>query len=116
MCANQERFHGITQVGKQVPPVRDLHSLRGSQGSSIDIHRPTISTHDIHFWVGREPLANALCLPIGKQTNNLVRLQVHEDSAEALAAPPTPIVHPNNMHLAHLRQRDQVERGEHSGL
>src|SRR5258708_22188646 len=72
---------------------------------TIDIHLPTISAHDIHFRGCRQPLTNTLSLPISKQTNNLVRLQVHEDTAEALAAPPTPIVHPNNMHLANRHRR-----------
>ena len=31
----------------------------------------------------------SLCLPIGKQTNNVVRLQVHEDAPKALATKPS---------------------------
>jgi len=66
--------------------------------------------------VCRQPLANALCLAVGQQIHYLVRLQVHEDAAEALAAAPTPIVHPDDMHLADLRQRDEKERPEHGSI
>ncbi len=64
----------------------------------------------------RQPLANALGLAVGQQIHYLVRLQVHEDAAEALAAAPTPIVHPDDMHLADLRQRDEKERPKHGGI
>src|SRR5205085_1401390 len=56
VSANQELFHGITQIRKDVPPIRNLRCLRGSQSGSIDIHLPTIPTHDIHFRVGSQPL------------------------------------------------------------
>src|SRR6266566_1904995 len=116
MRANQERFHGITQVRKDVPPIGHLCCLRGSTGGSIDIRLPTISTHRVHFWVCSQPLAHALCLAIRKQINNFVRLQVHENAAEALATSPTPIVNPDDAHVAYLRQRNQEERAEHGGL
>ena len=87
------------------PVLPGVHAIRGP----IDRHSSTISIHDIHFLVCRQPLANALCLPISQQIHNLVRLQVHEDAAEALAAPPTPIVNPNDAHLADLRERNQKQ-------
>src|SRR5258708_4911178 len=33
--ANQERFHGITQIRKDVPPIRNLRCLRSPQSGSI---------------------------------------------------------------------------------
>jgi hypothetical protein len=116
LSANQERFHGIAQVRKKVPAISNLCGLGRSQGGPIDIAASTISTHDIHFRVCRQPLPNALCLAVGQQIHYLVRLQVHEDAAEALATPPTPIVHPDDMHLANRRQRDEKERPEHGGI
>src|SRR5437763_2582957 len=100
MSTNQERSYRITQIRKDMPAISDLCCLRGSQRGSIDIHSSTISTHDIHFRVCRQPLAHALCLAISQQIHNLVRLQVHKDAAEALAASPTPIVNSNDAHLA----------------
>src|SRR5436190_23313786 len=103
MSTDQERFYRISQVRENVPTICNLDRLRRSQCGRIDIDGSTISTHDIDFRVCSQPLANTLSLPIRKQTNNFVRLQIHKDSAEALAASPTPIINSNNMHLSNLR-------------
>ena len=90
--------------------------LEGLHGGSIDIRLPAISTHNINLRVCSQPLANALCLAIRKQINNFVRLQVHENAAKALATSPTPIVNPDDAHLANLRRRDEKERPEHGDI
>ena len=89
-----------------MPTINNLDRLRCSRGGCIEIDESSISTHNIHFWVPRQPLANTLSLSISKQINNLVRLQVHKDGAEALAASPAPIVNADNAHWPNLRQRD----------
>src|SRR5512135_1238433 len=99
-----------------MPAVGYLRCLRGSPCSSIDIGSPTISTHDLHFRVCSQPLLHALCFPIGQQIHNFVRLQVHEKSAKALATSPTPIVHPDDAHLANLRGWNQKQRTEDGDL
>src|SRR5437588_6166752 len=116
MSANQELFHRIAQVRNDVPPIRHLCCLRGSSGGSIDIRLPTFSTHNLHLWVGSQPPANALCFAISKQIHNFVRLQVHENAAKALATSPTPIVHPDDAHLANLWRREEKERPEHADI
>src|SRR5947209_17206075 len=116
MSANQELVHRIAQVRNDVPPIRHLCCLRGSRGGSIDRRLPTISTHHLHLWVGSQPPANALCFAISKQIHNFVRLQVHENAAKALATSPTPIVHPDDAHLANLWRREEKERPEHADI
>ena len=79
-------------------------------------HASTVPAHNFDFWVLGQPLLNALRLPISKQINNFVRLQVHHDTAKALAASLTPVIYPDDSHFAHLRQRNQEERAEHRGV
>src|SRR5260370_145450 len=105
MSTDQERFYRISQVRQNVPTISDLGCLGRSQCGRINIDGSTISTHDIDFRVCSQPLANTLSLPISKQINNFVCLQIHKDRAEALPATPTPIINPNNMHWPNLRQR-----------
>ena len=74
-------------------------------------HAPCVSEGQSHllWWY-------AICLPIGKQTNHLVRFQVHEYTAETLTAKPSPIVNPNNMHLTNLREGYQKEGPKHAAI
>jgi hypothetical protein len=116
LCANQERFHGFAQVRQQVPAVRDLRGLRGSPCGSIDIAASTVPTHDIHLRMGGQLALHALRFAIGQQIHNFVGLQIHEYTAEALAATPAPVIPPNDIDLAHRRHRDEKERPQQAGI
>src|SRR5450755_1893013 len=116
MSTNQELLYRIAQVREDVPPVCDLSRLGCALGGSIDIDSSPVSTDHIHFWVSSQPCSHALCLPVGQQIHNFVRLQVHKNTAEALAAPPTPIIHSDDSHLTNLGERNQKQGPEHGRI
>src|SRR6266699_4693464 len=51
-------------------------------------------------------------LPLDKDSKK----QVHENAAKALATSPSPIVHPDDAHLANLWRREEKERPEHADI
>src|SRR5437588_1140558 len=83
---------------------------------SINRDASTIPAYHLNFRMRGHPPLHALRLAISQQVDNFVRLQVDENTAEALAAPPTPIVHSDDSHMAILRPRKQKQRPEHGSV
>src|SRR5258708_38608162 len=81
----------------------------------MDIAAATVPTHDTPLRMCGQPPLSALRFSVGKQIPNFVGLQIHENTAEAFAATPAPVVHPDDIYLAHWH-RTGTRKSDHSRL
>ena len=76
---------GLAQVVPEVPPVRDLDSLRCPGGGAFGEERGTVAADDLDTGPLCQPCGQSRCLPVGQQIDGAPRLDVDEDRAVVAA-------------------------------
>src|SRR6266699_3415805 len=99
--------------------IRNLSRLWGPLTCSRSILSPTISTHQINFWMRAHPGGGGFCLAIRQKVNDFVALHVDQNTAEFPATPEGEVIYSKLYHLLDwlCRQRHHAaENGHPTGL
>jgi hypothetical protein len=91
-----------------MPPICDLHGVRGSLARAIGIGPGPVTGDNLDTRVLAQPSRQGLGLPIRQQVDHPVALQVDQDGAVAVTTAPRPVI--NRQHTrGGLPTNDQVE-------
>src|SRR5260370_42253184 len=114
LFACHQLFELLTQVEEQVEFVGNLLCLRSPTSSRCGIFGSTISTHDLHFWMGTKPRCHGFCRTIRQQIDRSTKLQIDENGAVRLALFPGPVVNAQNAYLRLTRLSQRLSRYDSS--
>jgi hypothetical protein len=86
----QDRGAAILQ---QMPTVRDVDGSGRATAPAIGVDRPPVARDHLDAGAIARPGSEAVRVPVGQEVDDGASLQIHEDGAVAVAAPPRPVVH-----------------------
>lgn len=86
--------------------IRNLDGLRGAAAYTIGVSTRTVTRHNLGAGMMVQPSGEDGRLPIRQQVDHGPTLQIDEDRAVALAAPPSPVID-----AEHARRSLQFVRG-----
>lgn len=84
--------NGVAKIAQQVPAVGDLNSLWRTLAHSIRVGAGAVTCDDLDTGVLAEPTCQRFGLSVRQKVNDLVALQVDQNGAVAMAAPPGPVI------------------------
>src|SRR6266487_1434282 len=99
--------------------IRNLCRLWSTFTRSCRIISPSITAHEIDFWMQNHPSFCGFCFAIRQEVNHLVALHVYQDRAEFSPTTESKIIYSQLRHLSDrlCRQRhDAPENGQSGGL
>jgi hypothetical protein len=77
-----------------MPTIRDLHGVGSTLTDPVRVGTSAITRDDFDPRMNAQPGRERRRLTIRQQVDNLVLLQIDQDGAVTMAAPPRPVVHP----------------------
>jgi len=86
----------VAEVAQQVPPISDLLCLGRALAHTLGVDAGAVAGDHLHAWMPAKPGGDRLGAAVGQQIDHPLALEVADDGAVALAAPPRPIVDANH--------------------
>src|SRR5712691_9312192 len=96
-----------------MPAVKHLFGLWSSLAGSFEIARPSISTDDLHSWVGGQPASQHLLVTAQQHLDRLVALQVHQQCPCGVGLK-GPIIHSQHPRCGFVYRSPLAHQREHS--
>jgi hypothetical protein len=97
---------GVAHVCEQVPAIGDLGSLGRTLPGAVGVDAGAVTGDHLDAWVTLKPAGQGRGRAVWQEVDDTVLLQVAEDGAVALPAPPCPIIH-----AQHAGWRDRLGAG-----
>jgi hypothetical protein len=106
--------HGIIEVAQEMPPIADLDGIRSPTADAVGIAAGAITGNDLSTGMILQPGRNRVTLAVRQQVDRPVALQIDDDGAVALAAPPGPVINADDARRRsrfNRRGPDQAQQG-----
>jgi hypothetical protein len=102
----------VTEVAQEMPAVCDLRRLGRSLAHALSVGAGAVAGDHLDARVSLEPRRHGPSLPVGQQRDGATALEVDDERAVGVAAPPSPVVDPDDPRLSDLRQRHGAHRAQ----
>ena len=96
----------IAEIAQQVPAVRHLDRFRRALADTVGVGTSTVARDNLNPGMLTKPVGQRLSLAIWEQVYDLVALEVDDDGAVPMPAPPSPIIDAENLRRRWRRLRD----------
>ncbi len=84
--------HGIVEVAQEMPSIAHLDGIWSPPADAVGIAAGAITGNDLSTRMILQPGRNCVTLAVRQQVDRPVALQIDDDGAVALAAPPCPVI------------------------
>ena len=85
-------LNGIPQIAKKMRLIGDLHSVRSALADTVGVGSSTIARDNLDTRMPAQPLGQHRGLPIRKQVDDAIALQINQDGSIPMAASKRPVV------------------------
>ena len=96
----------ISEVAQQVPSIRNLYGVGSALADAVRVGTGAITCNNFDAGMALQPGRECRCLAVRQQVDDLVLLQIDQDGAVAMAAPPRRELAPNSLDI-HLSGRSR---------
>jgi len=93
----EQPLHGIAQVAKQMPAIRNLNRLGRASARALREVAGAFAANHANGGIGLQPVCEGLSFGIGQHIDGLVAFQIHDQGAVGATFAQRPIIHPNDL-------------------